>query len=397
MHAPFQAGVSWVPTPSGMGVDYVVMGVLKKRLLKQQTAGEKCALAWFISPHGFGHAARASALVAACSSRRRGLHHHIFTTVPRGFFGDSLAGVSFEYHHLECDVGMVQATPFDEDVDGTIQALERLPVNHGPEFERVLDQIAANDCRLVVSDIAPQGLAVATRLALPGVLVENFTWDWIYRAYHDPRLNDLGGRLAEIFRSASLRIQTAPVCETAENGRAVAPVSRLPRRSRTEVRESLGIPTGHRVVLLSVGGLHASDVEHRGFRPPTATTLVVPGAVDRVRASGSVIWIPTMGGPYHPDLVAASDLVIAKLGYSTVAEVYHANTVFAYLCRPRFPESPVLNAFVRQHIPSEAIPEDWLGEPTAAEIIDALLEGPRPTRTRPNGADVAAKMLLSLL
>jgi hypothetical protein len=380
-----------------MGVDYVVMGVLKKSLQKQQIAGEKCALAWFISPHGFGHAARASALVAACSSRRRGLHHHIFTTVPRGFFSDSLPGVSFDYHRLECDVGMVQATAFVEDVDGTIRALERLPVDHGPEFERVVDHIAATDCRLVVSDIAPQGLAVANRLGLPGVLVENFTWDWIYQAYRDPRLNGFGGRLAEIFRSATLRIQAAPVCEPAENGRTVAPVSRAPRRTRTEVRESLGIPAEHRVVLLSVGGLHVSDFEGCDFRPPTATTLVVPGAVDRVRSNGTVIWIPIMGGPYHPDLVAASDLVIAKLGYSTVAEVYQAKTAFAYLSRQRFPESPVLEAFVRQNIPSEVLPEDWFGDPSAAENLEVLLDGPRPTGARPNGADEAAKLILSFL
>ncbi len=45
-------------------------------------------LSWFISPHGFGHAARASAVVAEISRLCFGIRHHLFTTVPQAFFDD---------------------------------------------------------------------------------------------------------------------------------------------------------------------------------------------------------------------------------------------------------------------------------------------------------------------
>jgi hypothetical protein len=103
------------------------------------------------------------------------------------------------------------------------------------------------------------------------------------------------------------------------------------------------------------------------------------------------------GGPYHPNLVAASDLVIGKLGYSTIAEVYQAGTAFAYLRRPRFPESPILEAFVREYIPSEALSEDWLENPSVPALLEDLLTRLRPTGIRPNGAGEAANLILNLL
>ena len=354
-------------------------------------------LAWFISPHGFGHAARASAIIVACSSQCRGLHYHLFTTVPQEFFSDSLPGVSFDYHRLECDVGMVQASPLVEDVDGTIRALDRLPLDSGPVFDSVVAKVAATGCRLIVSDIAPLGLAVANQLAVPGVLVENFTWDWIYSAYGDLRLDRYGKRLAAAVHSATLTIQAEPFCRSAKGAHTVAPISRRQLGPRHEVRRLLGVPNDHRMVLLSVAGLDGKNLGRLRFWPPPTTTLVVPGTGNTVRAEGGVIRIPTLGGPYHPDLVAASDLVVAKLGYSTIAEVYHAGTAMAYLRRPLFPETPVLEAFVKEHIPSAALPEDWLENSSTQEIFEDLLAAPRPTGARPNGAGEAANLILSSL
>ena len=42
-----------------------------------------------------------AAIIAACSTRRPDLRHHVFTSVPRGFFRDSLPGVSFRVHRLD--------------------------------------------------------------------------------------------------------------------------------------------------------------------------------------------------------------------------------------------------------------------------------------------------------
>jgi hypothetical protein len=309
-----------------------------------------------------------------------------------------LSGVPFDYHPIECDVGMAQKTPLVEDIEKTLRALDQLPVDGSPEFDRLSSRVRAAGCRLIVCDIAPLGLAVARRLEVPGVLVENFTWDWIYDAYHDAGFGPYGARFADDFASAELRIQTEPVCRRVESAVSVAPVSREGRNSREETRDRLGVEEEQPLVLLSQPGaglsrrsLEIFDQYFDGVR------FIVPGDhVERVETDGPVIRVPFFGSFFHPDLVRASDVVVAKLGYSTVAEVYHAATAYAYLRRPHFPESPILEGFVRDNIPSAALACDWFDSPETADVIRGLLNAPRATKDRPNGADKAAQLILDV-
>jgi hypothetical protein len=335
--------------------------------------------------------------MAACSSRCPGLRHHLFTTVPHEFFGQSLGEAAWEIHRVECDVGMIQLDPFAEDVEATADALERLPLEGGAELDTIVAETAATGAPLVVSDIAPLGLLVADRLGLAGVLVENFTWDWIYQAYRSRSLDAVGRRMTDIFDSAALRIQTIPVCRPKTGARTVAPISRRRRQTSSEVRGALGIPKGRRVVLLSVSGLSSEVLSRRGFRAPSGTVLLAPGRTRAPVREEGLIRLPFVGGPFHPDLVAASDVVVGKLGYSTIAEVYHARTALAFSPRPRFPESQVLETFVRDSIPCARLPPGWLEDPATTEILEDLLETPRPKGPRPNGAGEAAELILGFL
>ena len=81
-------------------------------------------IAYFITPHGFGHAARSSAIMDAVSETVPLVSFDIFTTVPEWFFADSLSG-RFEYHEFVTDIGLVQKTPFLHDLEETIETLDR--------------------------------------------------------------------------------------------------------------------------------------------------------------------------------------------------------------------------------------------------------------------------------
>ena len=50
---------------------------------------------------------------------------------------------------------------------------------------------------------------------------------------------------------------------------------------------------------------------------------------------------------YHPDLVNASDAVVGKLGYSTVAEAALAGVSYAYVPRNQFRETESFGKFRR--------------------------------------------------
>lgn len=355
----------------------------------------KVPFAVVVSAHGFGHAARASALVEALRALRPSLYPHVLTTVPRWFFADSLSG-SFTMHRLRTDVGLVQRSPLEEDLQATIRRLDAVLDPRSGTAERLTCRLAATGCRLVISDIAPLGIVAARRAGVPSVLVENFTWDWIYRRYRPtiPALEVHADTLAEHFAAADLRVQTEPACEPRPEASTVAPVARRGRTPPAATRRRLGIPEDGRVVLLTMGGV---GWDYRSLdrlaRHPTAF-FVVPGGGPVASHRGRLVVLPFHSDHHHPDLVQAADLVVGKLGYSTVAETWRSGSAMAYIPRPRFPESPVLASFVRRTMSAAEITERAFNDGSWLVAVDRLLEAPRRRRRRPDGAAQAATAIL---
>jgi len=353
------------------------------------------AIAYFISPHGFGHAARAAALIEALADAAPALSFDIFTTVPEWFFKDSLSA-PFRYHRLKTDVGFVQTSPLHEDLAATLSALDGfLPFDPGATSD-LADTITNLGCRLVICDIAPLGIAVAKKAALPSVLVENFTWDWLYAGY--PRLNGRFQRhidyLGKVFSNADVHIQTDPICRKTGADLSVPPMSRKPRESPGDVRKTLSIGDGRKMVVVTMGGIQ----ERYGFLERLKTRpevrFVIPGGADKKRIEDNLLLPPQRSGVYHPDLINACDALVGKAGYSTIAEAFQAGVPFGYVPRPGFPEMPGLVAFIERQMPSMAIaPEDFEAGEWVSRI-DALLSIGRVAEARPNGADTAARYLL---
>ena len=82
-------------------------------------------VAYFISPHGFGHASRATAVMQALQRIEPDIQFLVFTSVPEWFFSDQdIQGLS--YIHIFHDIGLVQATPFVEDLPATLPQFEKI-------------------------------------------------------------------------------------------------------------------------------------------------------------------------------------------------------------------------------------------------------------------------------
>ncbi len=352
-------------------------------------------IAWFVSPHGFGHAARSSAVMAAWQRSHPAVRFEIFTRVPAWFFQDSLE-FPFGYHELLTDIGVAQTSPLEEDLALTVGQLEAfLPFDAGL-VSGLAQHIHQLDCSLVVCDIAPLGIAVARAAGLPSALIENFTWDWIYAGYlaAEPRLGRWMDYLREAFAAADAHIQTEPVCAPGGADLLAGPARREPRLARGEVRSRLGVPPEARLVLVSMGGVPSDGAFARELPDREDVYFLVPGnGVSTVERRGRLVLLPHHSQFFHPDLVAASDAVVGKVGYSTLAETYYAGIPFGYITRERFRESPVLAAFVEGHMPGFEITADVLQNGNWAGSISRLLDLPRIQRQEPNGADQIAEYL----
>ncbi|MFT5370063.1 MAG: hypothetical protein ACI8V2_005042, partial [Candidatus Latescibacterota bacterium] len=311
-------------------------------------------IAYFVTPHGFGHATRAAAVMAALQNRDPKIHIHIFTQAPERIFTETLPG-TFTYHNVLTDLGLVQLTPLEADLSATTRRLDTFY----PLDQNVINKLAqqVQNCACVCCDIAPMGIAVAQQANIPSVLIENFTWDWIYEPFASdhPAFTPHIAYLHDLFQSATHHIQTSPVCYPTPNATTVNPVSRDNRQSRAEVRQALGLSDTSKAVMITMGGVpfqytgssHLSDLPN--------TFFLLPNSGETLRQEGNLIHLPRNSSLFHPDLVLASDLVISKVGYSTLAEVYQAGTPFGYIPRPEFRESAALIPFIDTHMPSLSI------------------------------------------
>jgi len=355
-------------------------------------------IACFVSPHGFGHAARTCAILSALAARQPKLHALIFTRVPRWFFTESLT-CSFAYVALDTDVGLAQQSALTEDVPATLTRLEQLWPPRRALLDALAHQMRAAQCRVVMCDIAPLGILAARAAGRPSVLVENFTWDWIYEEYAGAaaRMGYFAASFASVFAQATQRIQTQPVCVPRAAALTVSPVSRTPRARRDATRHALGIAAATPLILLTNGGVETQlSFKHALHEQPTWHFVVPTSSVTRLHREENCTLLPWQSDLYHPDIVRAADVVVGKLGYSTVAEVYHAGGALAYFTRPKFRESATLAAFVRANMPSvELAPASFATGAWLKELTPLLVA--RPARAaRANGADAAAQLLVAL-
>lgn len=326
------------------------------------------------------------------------VHFDLFTEVPEWFFADSMGG-RYTYHRFASDVGLIQSSPFDEDIPATLQALKFQQSNQDHRMETAVDILRERQDQLVICDIAPSGIQAAKLACLPVILIENFTWDFIYAGYQarEPELVEIGAGLREIFDSADIQIQAKPMCKKVVDARTVEPVARKPRSSRSTIRHRLQIAEDIPVILVTMGGIEMQMAGQQYLKNFHNIDFILPGTADEVVRDDNLIRLPHHSGFYHPDLVNACDAVIGKLGYSTVAEVYHAGLPFAYIPRDNFPETRPMAEFVHTEMNAIALPYADFITGNWKDLPHRLLRLKRIQRTGPNGADQAAAIISGMI
>jgi len=355
-------------------------------------------IAYFITPHGFGHAARASAVMDAVRITFPSVSFDIFTTVPKWFFDDSLLG-RFTYHEFPSDVGLLQKTPFSHDLEETIERLDRfLPFNPALLSETA-DFLKRRACRLVVCDIASIGISIAAEAGIPSVLIENFTWDWIYEdfIYDNAHMGRHVDFLRKIYRAADYHIQASPVCNPQKTNMTTVPISRQVRVSCLRVREALGVSPEKKMVLLTTGGVQEKYRFLESLTSQPEICFVVPGGSDRPERHDNLILLPHRSNFFHPDLVNAANAVVGKAGYSTIAEVYQAGVPFGYVPRSNFRETAKLVAFIEKEMKGLCISiEDFKAGKWLRNIFQ-LLNLQLTQRFDRNGSYQAAAIITDLV
>jgi len=359
---------------------------------------KRCSVVAFVSPHGFGHAARVCAVLARLADLRPEIRLTVVTTAPEWFFRDSLPGRRFEYRSLQVDVGLVQRDSLTADLEATLRSLEGIAPPAPALIERAEAILHDAGADIVLCDIAPLGLVAGRAAGIPTVLVENFTWDWIYEPFV-PTYGEFGPvaqALAEIYAGADIHIQTPPCCRPRAHAVRVGPIARERRAGTGETRARLGVAADVPLALVSMGGVEwrfeaASVPEHEPIH------FVLVGDHAEANLPANVTVLPHRSEHYVPDLVAAADVLVGKLGYSTVAEAMAVGCPFAYVERSGFAEYAVLASYIAARVPTRQLSAESFRGGEFADAAVQLLHAPRGAPVPPVGGQQVAEILAGVL
>ena len=355
-------------------------------------------LAFFISPHGYGHAARTAGVMDALRKSSPQTSWEIFTLVSRWFFEHSL-NQGFHYHAVMTDIGLAQKSPLRADIDETVRRLDRFMPPDRALVHSLAETITEIGCELVVCDISPLGIAVGKEAQIPTLLIENFTWDWIYQEYvgvHGELERHIHGMKA-LFDGVDYHIQAEPVCRRRKADLTTSPISRMARNASREIRNQLKIPRDAKVVTITMGGISETYPFLGRLAEEKKFFFIIPGASKSLTRRKNLILLPHHSDFFHPDLVHASDALVGKVGYSTLAEVYYAGIPFGYVARKRFRESAILASFIASDMKGFPIEEEDFYSGAWVSRLTDLLSLPRIAHRPQNGAFAAAEFILSVL
>ncbi|KAI9021990.1 hypothetical protein DFJ74DRAFT_768578 [Hyaloraphidium curvatum] len=360
-------------------------------------------VAYYVSGHGFGHATRSVQTISALCDL--GVRVRIVSSAPSFLFSEVLERhpdlASLREAFL--DVGVVQADALSIDAGETMSRLR--------EFMSSADALVAEEAvwlrragaDLVLADASFVPCAAARMAGVPSAVVSNFTWDAILEPYRDPEGKD-DAAMRRVFGMCAaadylLRMPgwiDVPAFPDPEGNPRVFDtplVVRRARKPRGHVRRELGIAEGEKVVLISFGGHHLArdGWSADGFLPPGWVGLVCgPGKQVASGARGQaggprLISIP-MESVYVPDVTAAADVVLGKLGFGTCCEVLDAGVPFVFVSRTGFREEPGLHRLMLECNPEGSVAEMSHADFAAGNWAPALLavvgaRGNPPRRT----------------
>ncbi|MFH1726424.1 MAG: hypothetical protein ABII00_17580 [Elusimicrobiota bacterium] len=338
----------------------------------------KARILFYVTGHGFGHATRTVAVIDAlrCLGPKE-LGAHVRTSAPHWLFTDDDPATVCSSADL--DVGMIQKNGIDTDLPASLAAHRRL----GERWDLLLEEesafIKSVAPSVVVADVPALPCAAARRCGVPAIAMSNMSWDWILEPYAeaDPAWRPVVERYAGAYAEATALLRMPlhgdlPAFRTVIDVGLVVREARSPRR---EVRRRLGLrpEDPRRMVLVSFGGF-GSGIRETTAGEDLSGFFFVGFAPKPSGLKAEWRALPTRTPMRHIDLVAASDVMIGKPGFGTVAEALAHRVRMLYLDRPGYREIPALTEGLELHGCARPIPrEDFFAGRWRAHL-EALLE-----------------------
>ncbi|XP_050261209.1 uncharacterized protein LOC126706004 isoform X2 [Quercus robur] len=306
--------------------------------------------AYYLTGHGFGHATRAVEVVRHLI--RAGHDVHMVTGAPDFVFTSEIQSPRLLFRKVVLDCGAVQADALTVDPVASLEKYFQMSVlPRASVLATEVQWLNSIKADLVISDVVPIACRAAADAGIRSVCVTNFSWDFIYAEYvmmAGSHYRSVLQQIAEDYSHSEFVIRLPGYCPMpAFRGVIDVPlVVRRLHKSREEVRKDLGVPDDVKLVIFNFGGQPAGWKLKEEYLPAGWLCLVC-GASDNRELPPNFIKLAK--DVYTPDLIAASDCMLGKIGYGTVSEAMAYKVPFIFIRRDYFNEEPYLREMLEYY------------------------------------------------
>ncbi|MGL5081307.1 MAG: glycosyl transferase [Microcoleaceae cyanobacterium] len=344
-----------------------------------------------ITDHGFGHVVRASSVVAQVQKRLPDCLLILVTTAPRWLLESYILG-DFILRPRAFDVGVIQSDSLTMDLNATLEKVQQIHQHQHSIVAGEVSFIQQNRVDLVIADIPPLAATIAKTAGVPCLMLGNFGWDFIYRAWGGEFIK-IADWIGTCFGQCD-RLFRLPMHESMDAFPERVDVGLTggdPRYDLDLLRADFKIETPpEKTILLSFGGLGLARIPYENLSqfPDFAFITFDSNAPDlpnliQVKKQRSA---PGLSADYthiRPvDFMPLCGRVVSKPGFSTYAEAMRLDVPIVSLSREGFAESPLLLSGLQDYsyhqilTPAEFFEEDWdflrrnLNEPRLSQKLD---------------------------
>ncbi|XP_010263341.1 PREDICTED: L-arabinokinase-like [Nelumbo nucifera] len=306
--------------------------------------------AYYVTGHGFGHATRVVEVVRHLILA--GHDVHVVTGAPDFVFTTEIESPRLFIRKVLLDCGAVQADALTVDRLASLEKYSQTAVApRASILATEVEWLNSIKADLVVSDVVPVACRAAADAGIRSVCVTNFSWDFIYAEYvmaagYNHR--SIVWQIAEDYSHCEFLIRLPGYCPMPAF-RDVIDVPLVVRRlhkSRAEVRKELGIGDDVKLVIFNFGGQPAGWKLKQEYLPASWMCLVCGASDDQELPPN---FIKLAKDVYTPDLIAASDCMLGKIGYGTVSEALAYKLPFVFVRRDYFNEEPFLRNMLEHY------------------------------------------------
>lgn len=321
---------------------------MKMRIIEENSnhvssARDHLVFAYYVTGHGFGHATRvvevARHLVAA------GHDVHVVTGAPDFVFTSEIQSPNLFIRKVLLDCGAVQADALTVDRLASLEKYSQTAVvPRASILATEVEWLNSIKADLVISDVVPVACRAAADAGIRSVCVTNFSWDFIYAeyvmaaGYHH---RSIVWQIAEDYSHCEFLLRLPGYCPMPafRDVFDVPLVVRRSHKSRAEVRSELGIGEDVKLVLFNFGGQQAGWTLKQESLPEGWLCLVCAASDNQELPPN---FIKLAKDVYTPDLIAACDVMLGKIGYGTFSEALAYKLPFVFVRRDYFNEEPFL-------------------------------------------------------